>query len=295
LNKLNITEVFNGEAKKLLENRENSIKIHGTGDIRAAGDEVEKSVRDFFQSMVPKNIYVTQGHLIDENGIISRQIDIIFADKTNLPSLMTTKNGTEYIPISSVYAIGEIKSSYYKSGKYIEYFSNALSEIKSEMYNPEIINTAYEGKMDDSTLMRDIFLCKGNKVLNRIFSFMLFLDKGDFKLDNIKTIIRSGEKTIFPDITVFLDLGTILYAKNDDEGLSATRYPEQVNDSNYHWYLAPFVSKSENNGSLAGCNLGFLYYSILEHINNSFLEPPNLRNFLIQMQYVIKSKIQYLE
>lgn len=120
--KLDISEIFKTDAEDIAKAREKAIQIHGT-DIRAAGNEVELSVREYFKRMLPSRYYVTHGHLIDANGEVSPQLDIIIADNFNIPSLMTTKDGTEYIPIDSVYAIGEIKSTYYKSQDYIQGFN----------------------------------------------------------------------------------------------------------------------------------------------------------------------------
>lgn len=109
---LNIPALFKREAKDFQIERENAIIIHGTSDIKAAGNQIEAHIREFFKRMLPKTLYVTHGHLIDCNGVVSPQLDIIIADTSNLPSLMTTKDGTEYIPIESAYAFGEIKSTY---------------------------------------------------------------------------------------------------------------------------------------------------------------------------------------
>jgi hypothetical protein len=114
MKKLDIASIFKSDADDLLKARDNAIKIHGT-DIRAAGNEVEISVREYFRRMLPPRYYVTHGHLIDINGQVSTQLDLIIADNSNLPSLLTTRDGTEYIPIDSVYAVGEDKSNYYKS------------------------------------------------------------------------------------------------------------------------------------------------------------------------------------
>ena len=81
----------------------------------AAGNEVEVSVRDYLRRMLPPRYYVTHGHLIDTTHRVSPQLDVIIADNFSLPSLLTTRDGTEYVPATSVLAIGEVKSTYYHS------------------------------------------------------------------------------------------------------------------------------------------------------------------------------------
>lgn len=294
MRKLDIPNIFKSEAEDLLKIRENAIRIHGAGDIKAAGNEIEEHVREFFRRMLPKNIYVTHGHLIDGNGIVSPQLDIVIADTANLPSLMTTKDGTEYIPIDSVYSCGEIKSTYYKNKKYIEYFSGVLSKINEEMAHVEIPNTAYRGKINNSTLMRDMLLGKGNKTLNKIYSFMLFLDKGDFSFSDVKPIFRNTERKNLPNTSVILNSGSIIFGKLDENGFTTERYPDETEEGGYVWYFSPFVSVDEN-GSLEGNGLGYLYYSILQHIANSFLDPPNLSSYLNSMMVGRRSLLQSAE
>jgi hypothetical protein len=109
---LDIPAIFKSDADDIIKCREDAIRIHRS-DNRAAGNEVEMCVRDYFHRMLPPRYYVTQGHLIDISGNVSSQLDVIVSDNFNLPSLQTTKDGTGYIPIDSVYYCGEIKSTYY--------------------------------------------------------------------------------------------------------------------------------------------------------------------------------------
>ncbi len=144
MKQLDIPAIFKSDAEDIRRAREIALRVHGH-DIRAAGNEIEIAVRNYFKRMLPSRYYVTHGHLIDANGSVSNQLDIIIADNFGLPSLMKTKDDTEYIPIDSVYAIGEIKSTYYKSSKYVQGFSDVLETIKKNLYHEEIANTFYDG------------------------------------------------------------------------------------------------------------------------------------------------------
>ena len=225
MRKLDISGIFKSEADKLIKTRSDSIRIHGTGDIKAAGNEIEGHVRSIFRRMLPKNIYVTHGHLIDENGLVSPQLDIIIADTINLPSLMTTNDGTEYVPIDSVYCYGEIKSTYHKNYKYIEYFSDVIKKINEEMSHEIISNTAFSEEITDDTIMRDLILDKRNRYLNKIMTFMLVLDKGDFEFEDIKELYKKTDNKNLPDINIILNEGTILHGKVDGNRFTNNRYP----------------------------------------------------------------------
>lgn len=278
--KLDISAIFKKDADDIIKAREISIQIHGT-DIRAAGNQVEVSVREYFKRMLPSRYYVTHGHLIDVNGETSSQLDIIIADNSNIPSLMTTKDGTEYIPIDSVYAFGEIKSTYYKSEKYIESFSSVISDIKNRLFHEEIPNTAIDGIGND-TLLRDMALAKGNRVLNRIFSFMIFVNGGDFTFEDVAPFYNSQSKDLLPNVSVLLNLGAIIYGTMSENGFAFHRYPEDEKGIEADWFFSPF---SENDtGSIEGNHLGYLYYNLLEHLSNSYLEPPSFKNFISQLK-----------
>lgn len=288
MRKLDIPEIFKREAENIIKKREESISVHGTGDIRAAGNDVEIEVRKFFKRILPKNLYVTNGHLIDKDGNVTPQIDLIITDNSNIPSLMTTSDGTEYIPIESVYAIGEIKSTYYKSKKYIESFSDCIKTIKEELFFEEIENTAYQGKMKNNTNMRDIFLGKGNKILNKLYTFMLFVDSGDFNFADISEYYKKSSKENLPSFTVILNAGIIMYSKYDDKTLQFARYPdEKEDDLGFSWHFQPF---SSDYGSIEGNHLGCLYYALLNHISNSYLESPDMSEYFGKMMIGKKSK-----
>ena len=140
---LDLAGVLKQDAAFLKSAREKALLLHPS-DIKAAGNEVEDAVRDYFRRVLPQPFYVTSGHLIDSKHELSSQIDVIIADASNLPSLYTARDGTEYIPITSVYAIGEVKSTYFKSKRYFDQMKKALAKIL-EMDRPLVKNTAFGG------------------------------------------------------------------------------------------------------------------------------------------------------
>jgi hypothetical protein len=288
MNTLDIPSIFKSDADAILKCREDAIRIHGT-NVRAAGDEVEVSLRDYLTRMLPPRYYVSQGHLIDRIGTVSAQMDIIVSDNFNLPSLQTTKDGTRYIPIDSAYSVGEIKSTYYKSKKPIEQFSNSIKDIRENLLHEEIVNTAYDG-VHDGTLMRDVALAKGNRVLNRIFFFAVFVDGGDFAFEDIARYYLNRDSRYLPNIVVILNKGVIIRASFLDDKLAFNRYPEELREQE-DWYFCPFPGDG-GSGSLEGNHLGVLYYMLIEHLANSYLEPPSLQNYLQKVMIGRKSMLK---
>ncbi|MHB8857424.1 MAG: DUF6602 domain-containing protein [Bellilinea sp.] len=286
---LDIPAIFKSDADEIIKCREDAIRIHGT-NIRAAGNETEMCFRDYLRRMLPPRYYVAQGHLLDMYGNASSQLDIIISDNFNLPSLQTTKDGTRYIPIDSVYSVGEIKSTYYKSKHPIEAFSETIQDIRENLYHPDILNTAFGG-ITDETLFRDIVLEKENKVLNRIFFFALFVDGGNFDFEDIKSFYANRDSKHLPNIVIFLNKGVIFRASFLENTLKFYRYPEDSMEDSEDWCYCPF--SSVENGSLEGNHLGFLYYMLVEHLANSYLEPPSLKHYVKKLMVGRKSLLKW--
>jgi hypothetical protein len=245
--------------------------------------------------MLPNRFHVTHGHLIDQNKVVSPQIDMIIADNTSMPSLMTLGNDTVYIPIDSVYAIAEIKSTYYKSKKPIIKFSDTLKYIREEMYRPLIENTAYEmltlGKgFKGHTTFRDMVLSKPHKYLNPLFSFMLFVNSGKAKIEDIVSIFSKTADENLPCMTVMLNSTLVAYGKEVEEkkGIGFSKYPFLNQSMGYTWRIFSLAGKSDSE-STEGNHLCAIYYFLLNHLNESFLEPPVLKPYFVDMMMGGKS------
>jgi len=293
--KLDIGGIFKDDAATLVQAREKSIKIHGTTDIKAAGNEVEQAVRDYLKRILPRKFYVTQGHLIDMNGTVSPQLDIIISDNDILPSLMTTADGTEYVPIDSVYAIGEIKSTYYKSKKYVDEFSDKIKDIKNNLSHRLIENTAYDGGIHDSTTLQDMVLGKQNKFLNKIFSFILFVDHNDFTFSDVVDFLSNSQRDEVPNVMVFLNDGIISYGRltGKEPPVIFSRYPDEETNSKSTWFYCPFMADNQTE-TVEGNVLAWLYFTLLNHLSNSYLEPPNLLDYVRKLLKVKRSGIKYI-
>lgn len=267
---LDLASVLKRDAALLRLARESASLIHPS-DIRAAGNEVEKAVRDYLRRILPRQYYVTSGHLIDSQHRLSPQVDVIIADGFNLPSLYTAQDGTEYVPITSVYAIGEIKSTYYKSKGHFQAVTATLAKIAT-MHRPPVANTAYKGELCDDTKFRDLMLGSGNRLLNHLFSFFFCVDSGDFQFDEVADHFKSTCLSFLPSVTVLMDKGVLLRAKckSDRSGISWCRYPTEAPPPDYDWVFTE--SMASEAGSKEGSSLAVLYGMLIEHLRNSHLE-----------------------
>lgn len=285
---LSIPKFFSDEAKILQKAREACIAIHGS-DIRAAGNEVEIAVRRWLDRLLPDVVSVGHGHIIDQQSNISPQLDCILRDKRHLPTLFTAADGTEYTPFDSVYAIGEIKSTYYKNSKYVQAFSKTLEAIDSNLKRNVVENTAYGGIKEDS-LLHHILLESSEPYLNQLFTFMLFVDSGDATTDEITEIYRTMQDDYLPDIAAFLNGCIVIKATMEDNVMKIYKYHKQA-PTEVTWKIIPAPKIENSETTSEGMHLGFLYYCLLNHIRGSHLEGPNPTAYLKDLLIGSKSTI----
>ena len=288
---LDIPAQFKADAEDLIQARKSARLMHRTGDIRAAGNQVEQAVRDYLRRMLPPRYHVTHGHLIDPRGCISPQIDVIIADNFGLPSLLTARDGTEYIPIDSVYAIGEIKSTYRYSEKPFEKFHSDLSHIHRELNRPLIENTAFGG-ITGSTLMEHLTIRTDGPYMNHLFSFFLCIVGGDFSFHQLHDVLTSSDIVTLPNMAVLLDVGMVLYGKMENNALNIHKYPVEGKPQGYEWCFMQGLQTAS--GSLPGAHLSTLYAQLVRHLSMSYLAPPDAHGYTKDMWKFSSSSIRWL-
>jgi hypothetical protein len=82
------------------------------------GDVSEGKWREWLSDYLPKRYAVEKGFIIDSNGNMSEQIDVIIYDRQYSP-LIFSENDVKYIPIESVYCVLEVKQTMSKT--HVEY------------------------------------------------------------------------------------------------------------------------------------------------------------------------------
>ena len=285
---LNISKFFNNEASLLRRARETCIDIHGS-DIRAAGNEVEIAVRHWLDRMLPDIVSVGHGHVIDQESNLSPQLDCILRDITHLPTLFTSADGTEYTPFESVYAIGEVKSTYYKNSRYIQNFSETLKQIDSSLKRELVENTIYCG-INSNSLIQHMLHGSSQKYLNQLFTFMLFVDSGDATTEDIADIYSAIDDAYLPDIAVLLNGCVVIKAALNDNALQIYKYHKHA-PADVRWQIIPAPKIEGADATPEGKHLGFLYYCLINHIEESLLEGPNLGKYMKDVLIGAKSKV----
>lgn len=92
------------------------------------GDNSEGGWKQFLEKILPKKYAVDSGFVIDCEGNISEQIDIIIYDNLYSPYIMSSGSGVKYIPVEAVYAIVEIKPIITKA--YLKYANAKVESVK---------------------------------------------------------------------------------------------------------------------------------------------------------------------
>ncbi len=93
----------------------------------AKGDNTEAAWKKFFKNYLPSRYSCDSGFVVDSQGSISDQIDIIIYDNHFSPFILN-KNGVLYIPAESVYAVFEVKPKLSK--KNFDYASNKVKSVR---------------------------------------------------------------------------------------------------------------------------------------------------------------------
>ena len=242
--------------------------IHPT-DISASGYELEEPIRTALKRLLPEKFLVSQGHVINKDGLVSPQFDIIICDRLATPTLFTTQNDTNYFPIETVIAIGEIKNTLLK--KDISKFQEDIKFVKEDMNRVLVKNTIYDG-INDDTLFEDFLMYPGRCTKNPLFTFIIAVNN-KFKINNNK-LFPELENNSIPD-TIHILKEYILFPgilKND----TYTRINEDENNNSsdpksFDWMLIDIKGEY---------SLELLVYYLSEHLRNCVIEPLNLMFYL---------------
>lgn len=260
LRRLDLSNVYRAEAQRIGDARRQAQTLHATGDIRAAGGQVEDSVRSVIAERLPARYRTTHGHILDYNGSVSSQLDVIIAESLASKCLFEASDGTEYIPYESVYALGEVKSTYYKSQKQIQQFSNVLKKLAGDLTRQTHVN-------------------------HRVLSFMIFASANDFSASDIEEFYQVTPREELPNFLCFLDLGTVVLTKFLANGLGQ---PVPV-----QYYLANSIDVSVDEkqkwslikwgkeGDRSGPNLMFLHLALIQHLQECGVSVPNLYPYMV--------------
>jgi len=282
-----IENLYQLDALEIFHSRAKSKIIHRTSDIRASGNEIEETVRKIFRNKLPTGFYITNGHIVDKKLKSSNQFDIIIADNSTSPVLFTTNDKTDYLTYESIYAIGEIKSTYYKDKNQINDFVDkckyVYTNLEREPTTPDYIYDNVKLQLPDFMSLQSE---DKRPYKNPLFKFMVFVNSDEFDLNSqrvqIGEIFTRNDNKHLPNIICFLDKGIFAYCKAENNSISSVEvFPEFLTKDNsiHKWTLC----EMGNEDFIAASNLAFLMFSITHHLNLCHLLKPNMHSYLQQM------------
>lgn len=243
-----------------------STDIHGSGNIKSAGDEVEDYIRKIISDFLPEKYLVKQGHLINSEGLVSNQLDIIIFDKLSTPKFFETQNNTIYYPIESVLAIGEIKKTL-KINDVLE-FRDKIKFIKEDMKRELILNPVYNGKFNSNVNISDLVNMKiSRRTKNPLFSFI-------FAIDIKKNTLKFDKNYQYMPNDIYILNNSMILAGYINEG----KFVRQIEDEdllikNYCHFIKP--------GAVC---LASLFHELINHLNDCHIEPFGISNYIMEKE-----------
>lgn len=271
LTQLDFRHVLQADAAELVAARVKSKLLHRTKDIRASGNEVEIATRNVLRRRLPRAYYIGHGHIVSPSWHSSRQLDVVISDAERAPILFRAEDGTEYFTVESVYAIGEVRSSYDRGANPLGEVSEKIAEFRSA-FSRARTPRVHHGQ--DAWPYR-----------NPLFFFVVFVSSEEFATDQLQELYSSTDPSNLPNIVCFLDRGCIVrsapLAAADGRvgpgGLSFTpEFDEARGCTENRWILLPFGPDEETR---FGANWGFFYFVLSTFLEDCVLLPPNLLHY----------------
>jgi hypothetical protein len=143
---INLENLFSGLQKEMLATMGINSEISHPID---KGDISEEKWIDFLDKYLPNRYSVSKGTIVDNNGNVSEQIDLVIYDNLYSPLIFNDRT-RKYIPAESVYAVFEVKPEINK--EYLEYAANKINSVRSlERTNTDVYHAGgkYEAKKEE--------------------------------------------------------------------------------------------------------------------------------------------------
>ena len=131
MNKINIGDLFSGLQKQMVAqlNTNREFILHPG----SKGDSLEDVWIEWLRKYLPNRYCVDKAVVIDSEGNLSHQIDLVIYDQHHTPFVLT-QNGIHYIPAEGVYAVFEVKPDLkgnVEGKSYIEYAGEKIESVRT--------------------------------------------------------------------------------------------------------------------------------------------------------------------
>lgn len=237
--------------------------IHSAGNIKSSGDEVENLIREKISLFLPERYLVKQGHIVNSEGKVSNQFDIIIFDRLNTPKFFESKNETVFYPIESVLAVGEIKKTL-RSKDAIE-FGKKIKFLKEDMNRKLIKNTIFGGQLSNDASFSDMInMTTDRKYKNPLFSFIFAIDEE--KIVDLE--VDDNHKNMPNDIYV-LNYGFYLFA-NIENGRIISKLEDETPEINS-------LVEVKKPGAIC---LATMLNQLISHLNKCYIEPFSISEYI---------------
>ncbi|MFB9164183.1 DUF6602 domain-containing protein [Arthrobacter psychrochitiniphilus] len=99
-----------------------------TGHGTTIGDDSEANWSRVLREFLPARYGIAKGQVMDAQGGISDQIDLLIYDAQYTPLLAKTANGDMFVPAEAVYAVFEVKQEINK--EFLKYAGNKIASVR---------------------------------------------------------------------------------------------------------------------------------------------------------------------
>lgn len=200
---MEVTKIFESISEKMKMDFQISAKFNQHGN---RGDYREDSLKAFLSSgKLPNNFGLASGEIISQYSQVSKQIDLIFYDKSK-SIIFEASESTKIFPIESVLGTVEVKSKLSKK-KLLE----GLENIKSlkRLYSPQRININYGNQIKIGYYNTPPF--------GVIFAYALDNNSLNSLELNLKEWCRDNPPEVWPNLICILNVGIIKFQNGLDD------------------------------------------------------------------------------
>ena len=243
-------------AKSLYEDLTKKNKLIHSGEY---GMYKERSLKELLEFIIPFKYETTDGYIINSFDETSTQCDLIIYDKLNTP-LIEFGDRFQFIPVESVAAIGEVKSTLTKK----EFFETAIKLAK----NKEICKPSLEYTSLNQNYNKELFapysfiICDNITGINDNYTFK------DLIKDLAKRYVEEGiEVDNYFNIIICLSHNKAFGYRTSVEYKSPN-----VNEGTKIYY--PLRSGNQMNGSIVNCAD---HYNLMREFASSLTQSLQLR------------------
>lgn len=186
------------------------------------GDSLEDTWIEWLRKYLPNRYSIDKAFVIDSNGALSDQIDLVIYDQQYTPFVLT-QNGIHYVPAEGVYAVFEVKPDLKGT---IEDRGESISYIE---YAGRKIESARKLKRT-STFIIDRGEKKAPRPLTKILGGILTSVNSIKKKETIEAQLKKLEGLKGIDLGCAVDYGAFFIDYNGDEDISKLEPMERIND-----------------------------------------------------------------